>query len=165
MTKQKAFTLVELIIVIAIIAILAAAIFVAIDPARRLHEARNARRWTDVKTIVEAIKTYQLDNDGDHYLKIANVADDIYYMIGKEVIFCEQTCTAIGDAIAGCIDLRDMGDNYMSRVPVDPKIGEDDRTWYYFMKGSNGVVTVGVCEPEGEGAGGGGVAPEIMVTR
>ena len=36
------FTMVELIIVIAIIAILAAGIFVAIDPAKRLHEARNS---------------------------------------------------------------------------------------------------------------------------
>ncbi|MBN1258340.1 prepilin-type N-terminal cleavage/methylation domain-containing protein, partial [Candidatus Peregrinibacteria bacterium] len=43
---KKAFTLLELIIVIAVIAILAAAIFVAVDPARRLHEARNARRWS-----------------------------------------------------------------------------------------------------------------------
>ncbi|PLX26244.1 hypothetical protein C0580_00420, partial [Candidatus Parcubacteria bacterium] len=36
--KQKGFTLIELIIVIAIIALLAAATFVAVDPAKRIGE-------------------------------------------------------------------------------------------------------------------------------
>lgn len=63
--KKKAFTLIELLIVIAIIAILAAAIFVAIDPARRLHQGRNARRSTAVATILKSVKKYQVDNDGE----------------------------------------------------------------------------------------------------
>lgn len=162
---RTGFTLVELIIVIAIIAILAAAIFVAIDPARRLHEARNARRSSDVATILDAIKMYQVDNEGEHYVKIENAQEDAYYIIGEEALVCDSSCTAIGDAAIACIDIRDMGANYLDRVPMDPKIGTPERTWYYLMKGSNGAITVGACEPEGEGAGGGGVAPEIKAAR
>ncbi len=161
----KAFTLIELIIVIAIIAILAAAIFVAIDPARRLHEARNARRQSDVATIVEALKQYQVDNDGDHYSQIVNLQEDVYHIIGQAALVCEPSCTAIGDTAVTCVDLRDMGSNYLSEVPMDPKIGTPQRTWYYLLKDSNGAITVGACEPEGEGPGGMGVAPEIKATR
>jgi prepilin-type N-terminal cleavage/methylation domain-containing protein len=147
MKNRKAFTLVELIIVIAIIAILAAAIFVAIDPARRLHEARNARRSSDVATILDAVKMYQLDNEGEHYVKIENAQEDHYYIIGQEALMCDSSCTAIGDAAIACIDIRDMGANYLDTVPMDPKIGTPERTWYYLMKGSNGAITTGACEP------------------
>ena len=163
--RPAGFTLVELIIVIAIIAILAAAIFVAIDPARRLHEARNARRWSDVATLVEAIKQYQVDNGGAHYVKIENAQEDVYHIIGQDALVCDPSCTAIGDAAVSCIDLRDMGTNYLSQVPMDPKIGTPERTWYYLLKDSNGAITVGACEPEGEGPGGGGAAPKIEATR
>ncbi|MDQ5970976.1 MAG: hypothetical protein QG603_753, partial [Patescibacteria group bacterium] len=40
----KGFTLIELIIVIAVIALLAAATFVAINPAKRVGDANNSRR-------------------------------------------------------------------------------------------------------------------------
>jgi prepilin-type N-terminal cleavage/methylation domain-containing protein len=162
---RTGFTLVELIIVIAIIAILAAAIFVAIDPARRLHEARNARRQSDVNTLVDAIKQYQVDHGGDHYTIIQNAQENVYHIIGQAALVCEPTCTAIGDTAVSCLDLRDMGTNYLSQVPMDPKIGTPERTWYYLMKDSNGSITVGACEPEGEGPGGTGVPPKIEATR
>ncbi len=82
--KQSAFTLIELIIVIAIIAILAAAIFVAVDPARRLNQSRNSRRSTDIATMLQAIIQYQVDNSGDHIATInaLPLSDTAYYMIG-----------------------------------------------------------------------------------
>ncbi len=163
------FTLVELIIVIAIIAILAGAIFVAIDPARRLHETRNARRLSDVGTIVDAIRKYQVDNDGEHYLEVENAIEDDYHLIDRDVIFCDTTCAdLVGSGITGstdCVDLRDIGSNYLNEIPIDPKTGDGDFTDYYIIKDVNGAVTVGACQPEGEGAGGGGTPPEIKVVR
>lgn len=53
--RRSGFTLVELIIVIAIIAIVAAVAFIAIDPARRLGGARNAKRRGDVRAIHDAL--------------------------------------------------------------------------------------------------------------
>ena len=55
------FTLVELLIVIAIIGILASTILVSLNFARR--KARDARRLQDLHTIIEAIRMYEINYD------------------------------------------------------------------------------------------------------
>jgi len=164
MSKKKGFTLVELIIVIAIISVLAGAIFVAVDPARRLNEARNARRASDVTTILDAVRKNQVDNNGVFYVEIVNSNADTNYIIGTDGNGCSGTCSAVvvNDE---CIDFLDMGANYLAIVPQDPKSGSESNTSYYFNRGSDGSFTVGACNPEGEGAGGGGAVPEIKVVR
>lgn len=159
---KKAFTLIELIIVIAIIAILAAAIFVAVDPARRLHEARNAVRSSDIATILEAVKKNQVDNDGDLLAEIDSLTAANYYVIGS----CSSgaTCTAVSNE-PGCVDISGLGDNYLAEVPEDPKDSTASETKYYLLKSTDGAITVGSCEPEGEGAGGTGTPPDLEVTR
>lgn len=162
---KKAFTLIELIIVIAIIAILASAIFVAVDPARRLHEARNAVRSSDITTILEAVKKYQVDNDGDHYTELlaaSGMADGEYHVLGTCV--AGATCTAVTNQV-DCIDISAIGATYLSDTPEDPKDATTTETKYYIMRGASNEITVGACEPEGEGAGGAGAAPTIEVTR
>jgi len=162
--RQKGFTLVELIIVIAIVAILAAAIFVAIDPARRLHESRNTRRWSDVQTILDAVKKYQADNAGTHYTTITSKSNDVYYLIGTNSGICVNECTDYTTQ-SSCLDLTDIGTNYLAVVPQDPQFGTASETGYALKKDSSGAITIIACEPEGEGAGGAGVPPTISVTR
>ena len=162
---DKGFTLVELIIVIAIIAILAGAIFVAIDPARRLHEARNARRWSDVNTIVNAIKQYQVDNEGEHYYEVEDAYEDEYSVLGEDALLCSYECVAVPMVSNDCVDLTDIGTEYLAVVPADPKTGDQEYTGYYLYKDSNGAITIGACDAEGEGAGGSGAVPVISVTR
>ncbi len=161
--KKKGFTLVELIIVIAIIAILAGAIFVAIDPARRLHETRNARRQSDVSTILDAIKKHQADNGGAFYSEIAVLDEGAYYIIGTQTSGCDDEC-ANQTAEDACVDLSGMGANYMAVVPVDPSIGTPQKTGY-MLEVNSGALTVHACEPEGEGPGGTGSPLDINVTR
>ncbi|TAN58687.1 prepilin-type N-terminal cleavage/methylation domain-containing protein [Patescibacteria group bacterium] len=62
--KPKGFTLIELLVVIGIIAVLFAVVLIAINPAKRFAEARNASRLSDVRSIVEAVSTYTVDNRG-----------------------------------------------------------------------------------------------------
>jgi len=54
-TFSKGFTLVELLIVITILAALAAAVVVVLNPAELLAQARDAQRLTDMTTLRDAI--------------------------------------------------------------------------------------------------------------
>jgi prepilin-type N-terminal cleavage/methylation domain-containing protein len=156
---RSGFTLVELIIVIAIIAILAAAVFVAIDPARRLHAARNSQRWADVTAIVDAIKKYQVDNGGS--LPSTSVAIDdtaaSVQVIGESVGTCSAlTCSGFTVVSSDCglsaLD-TDLAP-YLNTIPQDPLSGDSDDTRYYLNKDANGLLTVGACVTETETAGG-----------
>ena len=60
--NNKAFTLIEVLLVIAIIAVLAAAVFVAINPAKNISDARNTQRRSDVAQILSAISQGFIDN-------------------------------------------------------------------------------------------------------
>lgn len=63
--KRSAFTLVEILIVIAILAILAVVTFVVINPAARINDANDAKRREDVQAILSAMSLYSVDNGGD----------------------------------------------------------------------------------------------------
>ena len=161
---KKGFTLVELIIVIAIISILAAGIFVAIDPAKRFNEANNARRSTDVASILDALIKYQADNAGTHLASVAALTAGQYSVIGTDASGCDTTCPA-QTTQAACVDISAIPQNYLASVPFDPKTGSAANSDYYLSRGALGTLIVGSCEPEGEGPGGSGVAPDIEVIR
>lgn len=64
MPGRQGFTLVEVLLVVVIIAILAAVVIVAINPARQISQANNTQRSSDVKTILDAVHEYAIDNRG-----------------------------------------------------------------------------------------------------
>jgi len=63
--KNKGFTLIEILVVIGIIAILAAIVLIAINPARQFAQANNSQRTSNVNAILNAIGQYLADNKGD----------------------------------------------------------------------------------------------------
>ena len=152
----QGFTLIELLIVIAIIAIIAAVAFVALDPLTRFQDARDSTRWTDVTSILAAIKVDQVDNGGN-YLDTeltTDISDDEYYMIG----ICADGEAEVADCGAvtieeDCVDLSDLvTEGYLSSVPIDPSSGAAAKTDYYLIRAVNGSFTVGACDPEGGSA-------------
>jgi prepilin-type N-terminal cleavage/methylation domain-containing protein len=60
--EKQGFTLIELLIVIAIIGFLAAAVLVAVDPVKRIQDARDSRRFSEANAILNAILTKQVDD-------------------------------------------------------------------------------------------------------
>ena len=67
--KQRSgagFTLIEILVVIGIIAVLAAIVLIAINPARQFAQARDSQRDSNVNAILNAIGQYIADNKGEN---------------------------------------------------------------------------------------------------
>ena len=103
---KAGFTLLEVLLVVAIIAILAGIVILAINPSKQLADSRNAQRYADVNTILNAIYQYALDNN--------NIPASI-----------TGTATEICKTGGTCTGLTDLGvlvtGNYLSSIPRDPK--------------------------------------------
>ncbi|OGD91017.1 hypothetical protein A3D81_00305 [Candidatus Curtissbacteria bacterium RIFCSPHIGHO2_02_FULL_40_17] len=56
--NSAGFTLIELLVVMAILAVLAAVIMIAINPAKRQKQARDATRKSDIGQIANALNSY-----------------------------------------------------------------------------------------------------------
>lgn len=85
---RRGFTLIELIVVIAIITILVAVVFVALRPADRITDARNTRRGQDVAAISHAAALRLADGEN-----ITGV-DNSWRMIGTATDSCDVQCGA-----------------------------------------------------------------------
>lgn len=139
----------ELLIVIAVIIVLAAAVFVALNPAKRFQDSRNARRASDVAAIVSALKTDQIDNGGSYVASVAALTAGSNYVIGTNAAGCNTGCTAVTTE-AACADLTALvTEAYLGSVPYDPSSGSAAFTDYYITRNASGTLTVGACDAEG----------------
>jgi type IV pilus assembly protein PilA len=64
LSKNRGFTLIEILVVIGIIALLATIVVIAINPARQFAQARNTQRISGANSILNAIGQYTADNKG-----------------------------------------------------------------------------------------------------
>ncbi len=163
--KKSGFTLIELLIVIAVIGIIAAIAFVSLNPLGRFQDSRNAKRWSDVTMLMDAIKLNQVDNGGSYFGDIADLTTGLYYQIGNGDT-CNQTCSYPTIVLQEeCLDLEGLTDEgTLPTVPVDPNdSGSDEgKTGYYLVKNANGSITIGACHEE---PGTSGTPPQIQLTR
>jgi len=143
----RGFTLIELLVVVGIILILFSVVFVAVDPARRFSQARNAQRREDIRDILEAVLTYMVDNSGNLPSGIDSVSTSAQ-VLGTATSGCDSTCAATS-TVSSCLDLSStVGGTYIAQIPVDPKSGSDANSDYYLNKLANSRLAVGACDPE-----------------
>lgn len=146
--KHSGFTLIELLVVVAIIAALAVAVFVALNPSARLQAARDARRTSDVDTVLQAIHQYIVDNSA---LPTGLTAGAAEVQLGTgNAAACSPVASAGCNVAAStaCVDLSTPLAKYLRALPVDPN-GTAAVTKYSVVVDSNGIVTVKACGTEG----------------
>lgn len=159
-TNQKGFTLIELLVVIAIIGILVGVVFVALDPATRFEQARDAVRQNDVQEILSAVKLNQVDNEGDYLAAVAATTAGSVYMIvdGAMATGCDDNAcdTAVASDTA-CVNLAGLVDQYLEDVPISPagvttwddgSAAGEEGTGYTLERETNGVIRIRSCESE-----------------
>jgi prepilin-type N-terminal cleavage/methylation domain-containing protein len=144
--RQAGFTLVELILVVAIIVIIAAAVFVALNPAKRIGEANDAARWSDANQVLNAVHQYVVDNSGS-FPNSGSWTADVNFVLGTDGSGCDTDCGAVATQ-AACLNLTDLvSNNYIGSIPQDPVTGSAGNTDYYAARTSGGIVTVDACDP------------------
>jgi len=128
--KTKGFTLIEILVVVALIAILAAITFIAINPAKNFADARNTQRSSDVREILSAITQYTSEQG------------KTIGMLGT-VPTCPSYVSIGTETDNGNINLATMlVPTYIVAIPKDPLIGSDANTGYTMCQESSRVTVM-----------------------
>lgn len=130
-SAKSGFTLIELLVVIGIIIILAAVVFVALNPAKRYADARNSNRYSDVNAILSAVHSCIVDNDGS--LTTCGIADTSSHVLG------------VGGT---ALDLSTELAPYLKSMPLDPKTGTTADSGYSIQADTNNMITVTADDAE-----------------
>lgn len=149
--RRDGFTLLEILLVVAAIAILAGIVIVAINPVRQLGETRDAQRRSDINALSSAIAQYYIKQGS--YPSSINIASDCNVAYDTaEVGIC-----ATGESCAGLTLSNDLVPDYISSIPMDPIQGGNNSFSGYTVA-NVGNNRIKVCAPSAETA-------TIAVTR
>lgn len=130
------FTLLEILLVVAAIAILAGIVIVAINPGKQLADTRNVQRRSDVTQILNGVYQYAIDNDGSLPAAVTTTVTEI----------CQTdaaSCTGLADLSV----LTDDGE-YLVSIPTDPTGSSTNGAGYQVSEDVNGRVTVSAPDAE-----------------
>ncbi len=136
--SKRAFTLIEVLVVIGIIAVLAAVVLVAVNPARQFKLARDSQRVSNVNALLNAVGQNISEHRG---VFVCNG-------LTKEL---PQTPAVIksGPESAVSVDLAPcLVPDYLSSLPFDPSLASASyvstssyNTGYEIFRDANGRVT------------------------
>jgi prepilin-type N-terminal cleavage/methylation domain-containing protein len=143
--NRHAFTLLELIVVVGILALLFSALFLLLKPAEKFAEGRNVKRRLDIEAIANAIVLHR--EDGGTFP--AGIDDQARLIVTDATSSCAGTSCSTAGSIAGCINITNDLRHELTTIPKDPK-ATDGRTLYY-VRYKDRQLEVGACSPEPEG--------------
>lgn len=108
-TKQRGFTILELLLVIAVLAVLVGIVLIALSPGKKQAETRNSQRQADVATILNAVYQYSSDNNGAIPAGVTSKPTEI--------------CATKADKCDKLIDLGVLtnASKYIASLPKDPQ--------------------------------------------
>ena len=136
--QRTGFTLIEVLVVIGIIAVLAAVVLVAVNPARQFKLARDSQRTSNVNALLNAIHQHMAEHRGIFTCNsVAKAIPSTSTLVRDSV-----GGSGAGD-IAGCLVA-----DYISSLPYDPIITgahyattTDYNTGYEIFRDTNGRIT------------------------
>lgn len=143
MTSTKpAFTLLEILLVVAAIAVLASIVIVAINPGRQLAQTKNSVRRADVGTIINAIYQYAIDTAGTLPSGISTTV--------------RQICrTGIATSSCNFLNLADLSvltstssASYLVAIPNDPNNTATAASGYFVQRTTGGRIKVSAPSAE-----------------
>lgn len=137
MKNKKAFTLLEILLVVAAIAILAGIVILAINPTKQLGDTRNSQRRIDVNTILNAVYQYAIDNNGTLPSDISSTTLEV---ICKTGAVTTSSCTYLAPLTTD--------EKYLVSMPIDPSYSDTNFTGYEIRQTANGRVTVSAPHAE-----------------
>lgn len=158
--RQAGFTLIEILVVLGIIAILAAIVIIAINPAKQFAQARNAQRQSNINAILNAIGQRISDNKGTFSgsFSIGSGASALNYTCPDISVLTAATPIYVtGSAGAGVTagtvptctstscDLYCLVPTYIAIMPFDPQATTITNTTYTLSQDSTGRIQI--CAP------------------
>ena len=133
-SKAPGFTLIEILVVVALIAILAAVTIIAINPAKNFADTRNSTRSADVTAILNAVTQYTSEQ--------GNALSDF-----GTIATCPTT-SAVGTG-AGNINLATLlVDEFIVAIPLDPSSGTAADTGYTICQTTGARVQIDAPDAE-----------------
>lgn len=160
--------MVELIVVVGVVVILMGIVLVAINPARRFAEARNAERWSNVNAVLNAVIKFTADRGGTYPANIDTDTATVQLVgTGLGITCAADLCSDRPDEQLPLSDCfanlgGDLVDEYLASIPGDPQASDPVvDTRYYVDKTAGGRIVVGACDEDPVG----GSTTQIEVSR
>jgi prepilin-type N-terminal cleavage/methylation domain-containing protein len=136
-SARQGLTLIELLLTIAILAILASIAIIVLNPPKGAPEVRDARRLQHATSILDAVYRYANDHDG--------LPPGIPLGEPGEICRFRKTC----NGIPGAVHLDVLMEGYLTVIPIDPGVSRGEGTGYFIVQSSGGLVTVSAPSAEG----------------